>query len=386
MAKVRLFDDEVELYSGPATETESSFHFLNRAKDPEWVRVRELLEQWYSQHADPDGDLRSRFRKHDIRQHAPAWWELYIGALFRQLGFDVTVHPDLPAGSGHPDFMVSDDTSRMYVECVVLFQNRPPRGNPDAQAWLLECISTMSNPDFLVDVDIDKFGTQRPRKADIVRKVNTWLESLDYELALTLDPADATEQRFVFNDWEVTLTAVPVMRQHRGEPGRLVGRYPMSGVYIVTSTEDIRKLLKAKATQCRGVNAPLIIAVHNYSTFAHDDDMEEALYGSVAYQYYEDVRDSTQPIRQPNGYWHPGPPARGADVSAVMFSEHLHPYNVADVLPSLWLNPWAARPLSGKMPLQKHTATDNGTPYVAEESEVAADKVFGLPNGWPLRL
>lgn len=382
MATVRLFDD-IELYGGPATETESSFHFLNRAIDPHWVRVRELLEVWYSKHPDPDGDLRSRFRKHDIRQHAPAWWELYTGALFRRLGFDVAAHPTLPGHSGRPDFLVSNQSSRMFVECVVLFENRPARGNADAQAWLLECISTMYSPDYFVDVDIDEFGKQRVRKAEVAREVGGWLGSLDYDVVLGLATEDMPERPFTFNDWTVRLTAWPVAREHRGKPGRLIGRYPFGGAVMVTSTDDIRKLLKHKASQCRGVDLPFVIAVLNWSTFTHDDDMEEAVYGSTAVQYYEGVRDSARRIRVRDGYWNPGPPPRGADVSAVMFSECLHPYNVADVLPSVWVNPWAKRPLPNGLPLKRHSATDNVRPYVVDEALVSADELFSLPSGWP---
>jgi hypothetical protein len=81
----KLFDDEVEHYGGPATDTESSFHFLNRAQDSSWQKVREVLDEWYSHHPDPGGDLRSRFQQYDNRQHTSAWWELYTHALFRRL-------------------------------------------------------------------------------------------------------------------------------------------------------------------------------------------------------------------------------------------------------------------------------------------------------------
>jgi len=52
MGSRTLFDDDIERYGGPATDTESAFHFLNRAADPAWQRVRDLLEDWYSYHPD----------------------------------------------------------------------------------------------------------------------------------------------------------------------------------------------------------------------------------------------------------------------------------------------------------------------------------------------
>jgi hypothetical protein len=380
----KLFDDEVEHYGGPATDTESSFHFLNRAQDSSWQKVREVLDEWYSHHPDPGGDLRSRFQQHDNRQHTSAWWELYTHALFRRLGFDVTVHPDLPEGTGRPDLLVSDGESQLYVECVALFENRPARGNADARAWIFECINGTPNPDFMVDVDIESSGTRRPRKAEITNRITEWLDSLDYEAALALQARGAAHNRiFAFGDWEVRLTANPVLPKHRGKPSRLIGRYPFSGVYTVTSVTDIRKLLEDKASQCRGADAPLVIAVHNCSTFAKDDDIEKAAFGSLTYNYYEGVRDSGWWSRAPDGYWHPGPPPRGATLSAVMFNERLTPYNVAEALPNLWINPWAEKRVGTRLPFRAYSAFDSGEAYLAAEGTASAANVFGLPEGWP---
>jgi hypothetical protein len=179
------------------------------------------------------------------------------------------------------------------------------------------------------------------------------------------------------------LTANPVLPKHRGEPSRLIRRYPFSGVYMVTSVADIRKLLKDKASQCRRADAPLVIAVHNCSAFAKEDDIEKAAFGSLAYNYYEGVSDSVWWSRVPDGYWHPGPPPRGATLSAVMFNERLTPYNVADALPNLWVNPWAEKRIRTRLPIRAYSAYDSGEVYLAAEATASAADLFGLPAGWP---
>ncbi|MDT5328857.1 MAG: hypothetical protein QOF31_154 [Mycobacterium sp.] len=60
MARERLFDD-IQRYGGPALYSEPHFGFLNRAADPAWQRVRDVLESWYAEHPDPNGGLRARF-------------------------------------------------------------------------------------------------------------------------------------------------------------------------------------------------------------------------------------------------------------------------------------------------------------------------------------
>lgn len=72
-----LFDDVDRTDALPGSYMEDSFSFLNRAAGPYWDRIRGELEAWYREFADPNGDLRARFRKSSSAQHCGAWWELY---------------------------------------------------------------------------------------------------------------------------------------------------------------------------------------------------------------------------------------------------------------------------------------------------------------------
>jgi hypothetical protein len=98
-----------------------SFSFLNRADGIVWQRIRDKLNDWYAALPDDDESVRRRFRKADPRQHYAAWWELYMHALLRALGFDVTVHPDVPGTDGHPDFLAERGKESFYVEAVTVF-------------------------------------------------------------------------------------------------------------------------------------------------------------------------------------------------------------------------------------------------------------------------
>ena len=67
---------------------------------------------------DPERELLGRFRKNKDAQHLPAWWELYVHRLFVCLGYEVTVHPELPERSEKPDFLVTRGTESLYVEAT----------------------------------------------------------------------------------------------------------------------------------------------------------------------------------------------------------------------------------------------------------------------------
>jgi hypothetical protein len=290
--------DSVPRYSGPALYSEPHFTFLNRADGPAWQRVRDLAEAWYGEHPDPDGDLRARFRNVDIHQHAPAWWELYTYTLFRRLGYAVTIHPMIPGASGRPDFLVTKDDSKAYVECVALFEDGSRRST-DSESWLKDCIDAARNPDFMVSIRFEQFGSLRPKKRQVTRQIEDWLASLDYDTVREASSGEA-ESRFpsrIFNfaDSRVKLTALPVNPDARGDDMGRIGIGPGSGAFVVESVDEIRDIVRGKAKQCRGVDAPLIVAILNWTTFATPREVEDG--ASTTNLFKASVEAAADPLR-----------------------------------------------------------------------------------------
>ncbi|WP_144972154.1 hypothetical protein [Mycobacteroides abscessus] len=382
MAPEPLFDDGPH-HDGPALYTEPHFAFLNRASDPMWAQVRDVIEQWYADYPDPDGDLRARFRDVSIRQHAPAWWELYIYTLFRRLGYAPTVHPEIPGTTRHPDLLLTKDGSRVYIECVVLFEDGS-RQSTDSESWVKDCIDAAKNPDFVVGVRFEHFGKLRPKQSQVTRHIEGWLATLDYDSVSAASRAGESHypsKNFDFADSRVRLTAIPVHPDRRGNDVGRIGLGPAKGPFAVQSVGEIRDILKGKAKQCRAVDAPLIVAILNWSMFARLNEVNRALFGSAVVQ---SGRDTTQLVQGTDGYWHPGPPPRGSVVSAVLFGESVSHSRVAAGLPRLWRNPWAQRPLQDDLPFEAHAADpDTGEVVVTAHETIPASTVFGLSAGWP---
>lgn len=114
----RIFDDFDRTDPAPASDTESSYQFLNRVARPGWDKVRDLVDDWFSGYPIAEqADLRSRLQDDDYVQHIGAWWELYTFTLFRRLGYQVSIHPALVNTSRRPDFLVTCGAASMYVEC-----------------------------------------------------------------------------------------------------------------------------------------------------------------------------------------------------------------------------------------------------------------------------
>lgn len=384
VVQARLFN-RVEPSDAPWRFAESEFELLARASGSRWERVRRVLEAWYSAYDDRDGDLRARFQQHDYRQHDSAWWELYIYTLFRLLGYTVEVHPILKGSSNRPDLFATRGDSGFYIECVTLFDSAD-HAREDSEAFIKDCINATTSPDFGFSLRINRAGSRRPKGARIKRDIESWVSRLDYDSerdAGRAGHAARQSRTFDFADWRVTLTALPFPPERRGNDGPRILIGPASGGFLDTTVDRIRKLLSKKASQCRAVQQPLVVAILGRAMFARTNEVDQALFGSEAVSYSRHETDVAELVRQQNGFWHPGPSARGAHVSAVLFSEKLHPAFVTAELPMLWKNPWATKPLVDTEPFATRTANNSGEVYSATSSSISPNALFDLPTGWP---
>jgi hypothetical protein len=385
---IRIFDDVERSDSSPAYDTEDSFHFLNRVSRPEWGRVRELVEEWFAEYPESSqADLRSRFRDNDIGQHYGAWWELYVYTLYRRLGYQVSIHPVLTSTSRQPDFLVTRGDWSMYVECVVYLSVAGPVNGQAAgeRSWIFKATNQARNPNFMVDIDIRRAGAERPKASEIVRPLEEWLSSLDPDKVSDQISAGMGVPELVLDDvrgWSIEYGAYPVKPEHRGEEGRLIGTYPMTGAFINDEMLRLRDIVKRKGRHYGVPDIPFMVAVLNTSGFVTDGEVTEALFGTEAVEYIPGDRSSVRRVRQRDGYWRLGPPKRGSRVSAVLLGENIYPWRVVAEMPKLWINPWADLPLSDALPMQTYTAHDTGEVYEARTGTLP-NSLFGLSTDWP---
>jgi hypothetical protein len=366
MTNARLFD-EVDRFPPPKRPTESQFEFLNRSEGALWDQTRALLESWYADYSDLDGDLRGRFQQDALSQHMGAWWELYIYTLFRRLGYEIEVHPALPGTKKNPDFLLTRDSTKLVVECAVMLEEAQ-WGNSDGKSWVLECIDGADSPTFRLGVDIGAEGNQRPNRKDIVRPIEAWLASLDADaLWEAAEAGDSSwpEKEFEIRGWTITVRALVVDPVHRGIASGSIAVGPMkSGV--LQHAEQMRTILSDKGSKYGQPTYPLVLALLARPITAGEFEMTNALYGSVAV---------TGLTRQGDGYWRPPPDARGSRISAVLLGESLRPWDPFAALPRLWINPWATVPLGELPPFAAFTV--DGDDLVSADASMTPHEIFG---------
>ncbi len=350
-----------------------------------WGRIRKQLDVWYREFPDTDGDLRRRFRSDAPGQHFAAWWELYLHAVFRRLGFAVATHPDMGTTVRRPDFELTRGGEAFLMEAATVFSGLVEDGRHGArEAEVLDALESVADPDFILSVAFEQVGASSPPKARFVRDVREWLKSLDPDAVRRESEAGAEPPERSFTpaaDWEVDLRAFAFSPEARGAPGhRMIGIGPVS-VGWVNDREKLGAKLRGKSRRYGRPRIPLVIAVLSLSSFADDDDVEEALFGSRANQVSVTDPLTTTAVRQPDGLWQGfgGPSAR--HVSAVLHGSNILPQTCAGQLPRLWHHPWAAHPLTLYLPFAASRVEEDR--LVAHAARADAATVLGLPAAWP---
>jgi hypothetical protein len=178
---MKLFDGISRADKTPARSQRAPSSTSNRSARPEVERIRELLEAWFDEYPDDEKQkLRNGFQNREYSEYLGAWWELYVFTPYRTLGYSVDVHPVISGSRHRPDFLISSSETSFYVECTAV-SPAAHSGEPNlkGQHWIQDCINEVQNPNFYVDLRIEQFGTQQPRRNNIKRQLSAWLSDLD---------------------------------------------------------------------------------------------------------------------------------------------------------------------------------------------------------------
>jgi hypothetical protein len=377
-----LFDEIERTDSSPGLRTEDSFKFLNRARGIVWDRIRALLDGWYTALPDGNGDLRRRYRSSDPRQHYAAWWELYLHALFTALGYELTVHPEIPGHKGHPDFLAERGSESFYIEAVTVFSGIVDQSRRCAlEAAVLDAIDTVDASHFMVRIAFERIGQSMPTTSSIVDPIEAWLATLDVDEMLETYRGgySPVKKRIAFGDWAVELKPIARSAKYRNcLENRLIGIGPISAGYT-NDVQQIRRAITRKKKQLGTPDKPLLIAALAPSGTVDNWVIENVLFGSEAVRI--GAGNATSIGRSPDGVWigKRGPATKR--MSALLMGVGIVPHTCARVWPRLWHHFDPTYALDADLPFSSTRVVDER--LAVEDAKRSATEVLGLPVDWP---
>lgn len=364
----QLFDDKPRDYTGPSRRAETSYSFLDRSSLPEFERVRNMLERWVQR-------LPEEQRKEAIsKMRHKGQGSLENENQFNETFFEVFLHEFLNGTGGTggeviaeprvegltPDFGVTEkladgnELSYVVEATSIDLERGTALSHNQNELTVLDWINEITSPDFGLHIEMTGDLKSLPRKENLKRHIEEFLEEADYEEVFKTSqelPRNGLESypgtSFEHGSWKLTANLVPVAPEVRGTNSSVVSIVGM-GPAIVNDIDKVKVRLYDKAKRYKNVEN-LIIAVRMNGSSPR---MEEVLFGTRQVRIYShnDPMD-TSPLPDPHhgqrldGFWfNSGGPNNENVIGVVVFS-NLYPGTVDMAKAVFYANPYLDRPM-----------------------------------------
>lgn len=389
-----LFPNKKPLDKDPKRYSEPDFGYLNRSARPEAVRVRKVLEDWFSRYPEEEKlEFLCRFQSSGDIHFTSAAYELYLHEIFLMLGYKVTVHPENPSGKlSRPDFLLVNRSGyRFFLEATLATDmGEEDRAAEARKNVVYDSLNRLDSPNFFLSMSI-KYSTDKAPSAKRMRQeLSRWLSKLNPDgLAAQIEEfgiSSSSSYRYKHDGWEIEFTAIPKSGSKRGQPRiRPIGTI-FKGVKWISTWESIRDAVSKKGSHYGDLEAPLVVAV-NVGRFDLDRIEEmQALFGQERFTFSPyDLSQKPKMDRAPNGLWFGAEGIRYRRISAVMISPDVSPWKVANRNLRLYHNPWAIYPVEGTvctLPQAVPRTTPDGIKMEWQDGTHPRE-ILGLSEGWP---
>jgi hypothetical protein len=382
-----LFLNTSQSDPAPRWGGEAHYPYLERSSHFIAIAIRELLEQWFRQFPENGrAEIATRIRSGDEMNFVSAFFELYLNALLRGLGYSVEVHPEPnPALKTRPDFLVKEEgVDAFYLEATVATElSAADRGASRLRETALRAVNQMESPNFFLNVRERGNPATAPSLKKLKGTLSQWLSTLDPDEAMRMlkegGPRNLPSIMYRHEEWTVEFSAMPKSLKLRGQPDvPTIGIHVGGGFTPVLTADAVKRALKRKLGKYGILDLPYIVAVNASESFGDSTAIHEALFGSEAYFVDDDDEGVGILDRQQDGFF--SVKGKNTRISAALMLPGLHPTTVAVVEPRLFHNPSANLPLDGRICLlSQGTAYDGRLEII---SGISAREVLKIDADW----
>ena len=278
MTNLKLFDCKERSDARPASGNENTFHYFNDTARSEVIPLREVMEIWFNNYPDSE---KVEMKERLISDFYPAFYELAMYQYFKNMDYDVTIHPAVPGTEKRPDFLVKNGADEFYVEIkemqMITSAEELERKKLNT---LYDSMNSIDNTSFMICIKKIKFKSSRqPSGKKVIKHFNAIVHSLDPDVILQNEVGQRMP-RYIYEDEDVSIVVgfLPKSVDHRGRKGRAIGSYG-SYTKFGGDEEKIKKALNRKTTRYGNLDKPFIICLNYPSSFLDQEDITAALYG-----------------------------------------------------------------------------------------------------------
>jgi hypothetical protein len=377
-----IYDDRDRTDLTPQRNGETSFAFFNRADGSLWRHSRALHQEWADRLSDREyAEVRAALRSDDAQARS-AFLELYLHECLVRGGHEVAIHPGLGHTSHRPDFLAKRDSTRVFIEAIAPGTSRAERAAASRMSALLAALDEVGDGNFLLITTSISPATNSAPAGKFRDRIRRWLAHLDPD---AVDTEDLPARTFEQDGWSVTVEAMPIKSENRGNVRRSIGIYAHDEARWIDDGAKLVTALKSKASRYGHLDAPFVIAVGTNSFDEDDEDVCNALYGSVSCVVGglgpgEEV--TSRGIRNPDGYFGSPGAWKNRRVSAVLIVDQLPLHDPTGARVALWVHPDPLHPLPSEPMFPGVIHEWNGQETDKREARDART-LLGLADDWP---
>lgn len=377
---IKHYDKDASQYS------ESIYAYLNRSARPATIKVRNLLETWFSKYPQNERkELLPRLQSPDDDVFLSSFFELFVFSLLREMGYAMTLHPQMNGEiSKKPDFFVQNENEKFILEAVTTQELSKVEKNGQINInSALDKIDEIQSKDFIIDLNVRGVAVQPIKSRTLKKEIQDWLTTLSYDELFPIYQSKGIDgmPHKNFRCEGVNLKISPIPKNlNRGQFGRLLGSQ-MYGFRVINAKNAIKKAIKGKSSRYGIIDKPFILAINCLSMVCDNDDVMDALFGTEQYVFDLDSSQSVPPRMQRanDGMW---TRKKGSRLSGILLFKSLTPWTIAHQNVTLYLNPWAEFPYKGDLLKLNLAQADSNNNYFWTKGVEFSD-IFKLNKEWP---
>jgi hypothetical protein len=222
----------------------------------------------------------------------------------------------------------------------------------------------IKSPDYFVSLDVDGTCVSSIPYASWCRRLQMWLDGLNYDEIVRIGQRGALEQLPVLDiEHDQAIFYVRPIAKKQAARGK-AGVRPLGvlggGAEWVTSQLEISETLRRKSRRYGALTQPFVIAINCLGPHCDWEEIREGIYGSGL---------------------QPSAPRLSPRVSAVIAGLHLMPWSFTRASVCLFHNPDAICPYTGPLTALPQTILDSGKPTMFKGRHPR--EWFGLDESWP---
>jgi len=329
----------------PSNHNEEPYDYYIRSARSDISIIRDLLNKWFSDYPDNE---KAAFKNAFKKQFDESFFELFVYKLFKKLGFNIEIHPTLVHSSKRPDFIVTRDKFKSYLEATV---TKDKTHNELAMERKLnqfyDQLSEMQLNGFLLAFDELLIKTKaQPSAKPVVAYIEKFLANHD-SVALTsqlqiygrsiLPVID-----FENDDLKLQVRAIPV---ESSDDMRPIGIYPQA--FVGGGEEALKKAIDYKGRRYGKLDKPFILCLNCLDIKSSGGLVwQNTIWGSLAISWSEDPNNRNERlILKNNGAFRDTKGPKLHQVSAVLLTK-VSPHSIAVADYCFYQNPFATYPVS----------------------------------------